>query len=58
MPCNRRDNFVIEVHVKPGLPSEIYADRENKVCMHCLEIHLFLSHQFPSAGILSYFQFP
>ena len=31
VPCNRTDYFVIEIHVKAGLASEIYADRENKV---------------------------
>ena len=31
VPCNRRDHYVIEIHVKAGLPSEIYTDRENKV---------------------------
>ena len=30
VPCNRQDHFVIEIHVKAGLPSEIYADREDK----------------------------
>ena len=34
VPCNRRDYFVIEVHVKAGLPSEIYADGQNKVHIH------------------------
>ncbi|CAI8024075.1 Schlafen-like protein 1 [Geodia barretti] len=31
VPCNRNDHFVIEIHVKAGVPSEIYADRENKM---------------------------
>ena len=31
VPCNRLDHYVIEIHVKAGQASEIYADRENKV---------------------------
>ena len=38
--CNRPDYFVIEIHVKPGHPSEIYADRENKVGLSVSIAHI------------------
>ena len=31
VPCNRTNFYVIEIHVKCGQTSEIYADKENKV---------------------------
>lgn len=31
VPCNKRDYFVIQIHVRAGLESEIYADRQNSM---------------------------
>ena len=31
VPCDRRDHYVLQVHVRPGDESEIYEDRQHKV---------------------------
>lgn len=31
VPCNKKDYYVIEIHVKPGDRNEIYSDGDDKV---------------------------